>query len=185
MGDREELFRLILEKSLELKQVVLSSGKTSNYYIDCKLTTLRPDGAYHVASIFLDWILQTEARAVGGPVIGADPIVGAMAALSHQRGEPIHAFLVRKAAKEHGKRQKIEGVLIPGEPVVILDDVVTTGGSLLRAVDEVEKLNCPVVSVFTVVDRQEGARENLERRGLELKAIFTRDELLEAKRGTG
>lgn len=176
---RARLIEILRERSVRRQRVVLASGAESDFYVDARQTTLHPEGAALIAGLLLD-LLSPEVLAVGGPVTGADPIAGAVAAISWTRGRPIQGFMVRKEPKGHGLRQWIEGRggLPDGAPVAVVEDTTTTGGSLLTAIERVEEEGLRVVQCFTVVDRQEGASERLEARGLRLHALVTRDELL-------
>ena len=177
--DRETLKLILKENSILLGKFKLSSGKESNYYIDARLTTLHPEGVYLAGKIFLDEILKdSEIVAVGGPTMGADPIVGSILALSHQGSHSIRGFLVRKEEKQHGTGKLIEGNLMSGDKVAIVEDVATTGESILRAIDAVENGGATVEKVLVMVDREEGARKILEDIGYEFFSIFRVEELL-------
>ncbi|MDD5506481.1 MAG: orotate phosphoribosyltransferase, partial [Candidatus Omnitrophica bacterium] len=127
---KKRLFALLEKEALKKGKFVLSSGKTSNYYLDGRVITLTPEGAYLVAGIILELIKGRDIDAIGGPTLGADPIVGAVAALSHINNVPLKTFIVRKAAKEHGAKRQIEGPALGKEAkVLIVDDVATTGKS--------------------------------------------------------
>lgn len=176
---KEELRQLLRAKSLITGvERVLTSGRTSNYYIDAKMTTLDPQGARLVASLILDVLRAYEVDAIGGFTLGADPIVAAVAAVSAETDRPLPAFIVRKEPKKHGERKMIEGPFKKGWRVCIVDDVVTTGGSTLKACEAVEEEGGVVVLTLAIVDRQEGGRENLEARGYQFVSLLTRDELL-------
>lgn len=172
----EKLRSVLLRDAVSFGQVPLSSGKISSYYIDGKMVTLSPEGAYLVASLMLDKI-GTDADAVGGLTIGADPIVGAIAAVSHLQGRPISTFIVRKEPKKHGKMKWIEGPVREGDRVVIVDDVITTGTSLKKAIEAAEKAGCKVVKVIALVDREEGGREALTQMGYVFDTLFTTADL--------
>ena len=159
----------------------LSSGRESEYYIDCKLTTLDPEGAVLTGYTVFEFLRanQIRAEAIGGMSIGADPIVTAVAVVSGLEGNPLPAFIVRKEAKAHGLKKQVEGMeLTPGKRVVIVDDVCTTGDSTLEAVQAVEQAGLKVVAVVSLVDREEGGSELL-RQKYEYYSIFTAKELLE------
>lgn len=160
---KEELLKAIKEKALQKgSQRTLASGKTSTFYIDGKQVTLDPQGLLLVGKAILAVLAGTKVDAVGGPTLGADPIAAAVSLLSSQTGHPIRAFIVRKEAKKHGMQKMIEGPAIqPGDHVVMVEDVITTGGSVLAAIKEVEKLEAKVVRVICLVDRNEGATELL------------------------
>jgi len=177
--ERDRLKLLLKENSILVGKFKLSSGKESNYYIDARLTTLHPEGVYLAGKIFLDVISRdSEIQAVGGPTMGADPIVGSILAQSYQKGCPLRGFLVRKEEKQHGTGKLIEGNLRSGDKVAIVEDVATTGGSILKAIDAVEGAGAVVRKVLVIVDREEGARRTLEDRGYEFFSIFTIGELL-------
>jgi len=172
---RSRLLELI-KKSLSKEPVVLSSGRKSTFYIDGKKITLSAEGANLTAKMVLKY-LDKDIDSIGGLTMGADPIVGAVAAISFETGKPIDAFIVRKEPKKHGLMKQIEGPLKENSRVAIIDDVTTTGDSLLKAIDAVESLKCKVVKVITLVDRLEGAKEALEKRGYRLEPIFTKHDL--------
>lgn len=167
------------KEALKEGRFILSSGKVSNYYLDGRIITLTPEGAFLVASIILELVRNTKIDAVGGPTLGADPISGAVAALSHINKVPLKTFIVRKAAKEHGTKQLIEGPNLPsGSRVILLDDVATTGKSLIEAKQVLDKAGIIADAAIVIVDRLEGAGDNLAQAGLKLDPIFTIKELL-------
>ena len=176
-GDiREELLTLVKEKAVRKGEHTLSSGKKSSFYIDGKQVTLDPQGILVLGKVLLGMLHGTQVTAVGGPTLGADPIAAAVALLSSQTGKPLKAFIVRKEEKKHGTQKRIEGPeLGAGERVVVVEDVITTGNSVLEAIREVEKLKCRVVKVICLVDREEGAKETL--RDYNFSPIFTKTEL--------
>lgn len=170
---KNRLLALLKEKALKTGKFVLSSGKTSNYYLDGRVITLTPEGAYLVAVIILELIKDKNIDAVGGPTLGADPIVGAVAALSHIKKIPLKTFIVRKAVKEHGAVRQIEGpALNAGEKVLLVDDVATTGKALIEAKEALDKIGIKADTALVIVDRQEGAEKNLAECGLKLDSIF-------------
>jgi orotate phosphoribosyltransferase len=150
---------------------ILSSGKKSNYYIDCRKITLHPEGSRLIAKIILEKIKGLKVDAIGGLTLGADPITSSVVAISDLPG-----FIVRKKEKEHGTKQKIEGHLQPGWNVVIVEDVSTTGASALQAIEAVEAAGAKVVKVISVVDREEGAAEGLK--NYDFDPIFKKSGLL-------
>jgi orotate phosphoribosyltransferase len=159
---RQELLRLLANKSFRLGEFKLSSGGTSAYYIDCRATTLDAKGARLTGEVFSHEIRQRgwKAQAIGGLTMGADPIVTAVAVIS---GE-LHGFLVRKAEKEHGTGQRIEGFRQKGAPVVIVDDVCTTGASTVQAIEAAREFGFEVIGVMCLVEREEaGGRPNVEK----------------------
>ena len=160
---KEELLIFLKEKAIMRGERTLASGKKSTFYIDGKQVTLDPQGILLTGKVILSMIYGLHADAVGGPTLGADPIAAAVALLSGQTGRPLKAFIVRKEAKEHGMQKMIEGpTLKAGDRVIMLEDVITTGGSVLKAIREVEKLGAKVVKVVCLVDRNEGAKEILD-----------------------
>lgn len=176
---KEELIKIIKEKSLITGvERVLASGRTSTYYIDAKMTTLDPKGANVVARLILEVLKDYDLDAIGGFTLGADPIVSAVAVLSTETARPLPAFIVRKEPKKHGERKMIEGPFEKGWKVCVVDDVVTTAGSTLKACQAVEEEGGKVVLTLAIVDRQEGGRENLEAKGYKFVSLLTRTELL-------
>ena len=181
---RRELLELLHRKSVFRGEFTLVSGAKSNYYVDCKLTTLDARGACLVGEL-MHGLIQQEARArgvrinaVGGLTMGADPIALSVAMRSCSTGEPLHAFSVRKAAKAHGQAKLVEGNFKKGDTVVVIDDVVTRGESTIKAIQAVEQEGGKVVFVAVLVDRQEGGRQNIEALGHKVVALFNRKELL-------
>jgi len=182
---RKRLQQIILERSFKLGEFTLSSGKKSDYYVDCRTTTLHPEGALLVGRLLLPLALEFGADSVGGLTLGADPVVAAVISESARQGTPLRGFIVRKKAKEHGRGRGIEGNLEEGDRAVIVEDVVTTGGSALKAVEAAREAGAEVAAVVAIVDREEGGREAIEREGLEVRALFTASELKsEAKRAS-
>jgi orotate phosphoribosyltransferase len=177
---RTQLKELLRRKSIVRGNFTLASGKSSTYYIDCKLTTLDPQGAVLVGHSVLDRLEaeNIQADAIGGPPIGAHPIVTAVAAISHLRGTPLPAFLIRKEAKSHGLEKQIEGPVKPGARVVIIDDVCTSGGSTMQTLDAVAAAGFEIVAVMSLVDREQGGSEKLRQR-YRYFPIFTAKEILE------
>jgi len=182
MNERQRLKEILLEKSYRQGSFTLTSGKTSDFYIDGKQTTLSAEGAYLCGKLILDIILkqQEPIEAVGGMTLGADPLVTAVSMVSFLEKHPIPAFIVRKEAKGHGTGNYIEGLknMPAGCRVALLEDVVTTGGTLLKVIERVESQGFKVGLVITVVERQEGGVKTLADAGYALESIFTREELL-------
>ena len=177
MNKKTRLLQLLAELSYENRQVTLTSGKTSSYYVDGKQTTLHNEGSFLTGSLTLDLIrsAETPIRAVGGLSMGADPIATAVSLLSWFSGPPVHAFYIRKEPKGHGKNLWIEGNknLNEGDAVAIVEDVVTTGGSLLKAIERAQAYGLQVKQVITLLDRLEGGAEMLAEKGFKLQALFT------------
>jgi orotate phosphoribosyltransferase len=180
MTTRNELMAHVLEHSLRTGNFTLASGKTSNYYINGKMTTLDSRGAYLIGRVFLAMIRDDVPDAVGGLTLGADPIVGSMIALAGIEDLDLKGFIVRKKSKDHGTKSLIEGPVKEGNKVVVIEDTVTTGGSALEAIEAIEAAGCVVKKVIAVVDREEGGKENLLEKGYRLESIFTAKELLAA-----
>jgi orotate phosphoribosyltransferase len=170
---RKRFFALLQEEALKKGDFTLSSGKKSGYYLDGRVIPLTPEGAFLTAGIFLEMLKDALPDAVGGPTLGADPIAGALACLSHLRGTPVKTFIVRKASKGHGMQRQIEGPSIArGAEVVLVDDVATTGGALIEAKTALDNAGITVSRALVIVDRQENAESNLAASGLKLESIF-------------
>lgn len=172
--DWEALRSLVQKRSFEFGDFVLTSGKRSSYYFDGKQVTLCPEGAWLLARIILHKIKGLGVDAVGGITIGADPIVGALAAVSYFYGHrDLKLFIVRKTPKTHGKGRAIEGpALLPGDRAVVVDDVITTGGSIIEAIEAVRGAGCQVVKVIALVDRREGGTERIAAMGIDVDPVF-------------
>lgn len=173
--DRARLIEVLRRDALKTGTFTLASGRTSHYYVDGRLVTLSAEGASLVGAGVLEIMSELDdIAAVGGLTMGADPIVGAALALASEWGRPhLRGFLVRKEAKAHGTGRRVEGPLGTGMRVVIVDDVATTGGSSIQAVEAVEALGCEVAAVVVVLDRLEGAAEEFGGRGLPFRALAT------------
>jgi orotate phosphoribosyltransferase len=179
-GDRERFLAILKEKSYERRKVVLSSGQESDFYIDCKQATLDAEGAVLTGRILCEMLAKDGMpEAVGGITLGADPIVTAVSLTSALRGTPIPAFIIRKEPKKHGTAQWVEGSknLKPGMRVAIVEDVVTTGASTLRAIERAEEVGLLVVRVLCIVDRNEGGAEFLSEKGYRLEPMFRKEDV--------
>jgi orotate phosphoribosyltransferase len=174
---KSRLLELIKEKALFLGNRRLSSGKMSNHYIDGKLITCDPEGIYLTGKIILSMLGEEKIDAIGGMTIGADPIVSAVSLLSYLENRPVKAFIVRSAQKEHGMGKLVEGHLQKGWSVVVVEDVITTGGSTLKAIRAAEESGAVVKKVVAVVDRLEGAEESLAEKNIPLLSIFNINDL--------
>jgi len=162
-------------------EFVLASGKKSDFYINGKTTTLRPEARNLAARILLGAMREANPQRVGGLTLGADALVGAIVALSYDAGTPYEGFIVRKEEKGHGTAQWIEGPeILAGQRVAVIEDVVTTGGSALKAVARVREAQpaCEIVGVYALVDRLDGGRAALAKEKLDLFSIFTKDDLV-------
>ena len=175
MYEKDTLIALIRHNALKFGQFTLASGKKATYYLDGKQVTLDPHGARLVAEGILDLLAGNGAMpaAVGGMSIGADPITAAVITMSAVRGTPLCGFMVRKEPKGHGTNQYIEGPVRPGSDVVIVEDVVTTGGSSLIAIRHCETFGLRVVRVVAVVDRMEGGAEAFAARGIAFSSLLS------------
>jgi orotate phosphoribosyltransferase len=173
--DGEALRRLLLERSVRRGDFLLSSGQRSSYYIDCRLTTMSAEGMVLIGRMGWEAIRRMgwRPRAVGGLTMGADPVAYAIAAASRGTELEVDGFSVRKEAKGHGAGKLIEGNFRAGDPVVVIEDVITTGGSADKAVKAVRAARGEVLGVLAVVDREEGGREALEGQGVKVVALTT------------
>ena len=179
--DRERLVELLRERSFERKRVVLASGKESDFFIDCKQTILTAEGHALVGKLLFDALSTLpKCEGVAGVELGGCPLASAVSLTSFQRGAPIPALYVRKEAKDHGSKRLVEGdrALRPGMPIVLLEDVITTGGSTLKAVEKLTAAGAIVVGVVALVDRLEGGREAIEAAGIPVTSITTRHDFI-------
>ncbi|MFW6172058.1 MAG: orotate phosphoribosyltransferase [Planctomycetota bacterium] len=173
MYDRDALIELIRDKALKMGRFTLASGKEASFYLDCRQITLDGRGANLVAEGFLELMGASLPDAVGGMAIGADPITAAIITVAAQRGLALSGFIVRKEAKTHGRGRGVEGPVHPGQDAVVVEDVVTTGGSALKAIEQVEQFGLNVRGVIAIVDRLEGGRGAFEEHGYALRTLFT------------
>jgi len=164
-------------------EFVLSSGVTSNYYIDVRKTSLHPQGLQWISRLFWELLEPEGITAIGGLTMGADPLVAGLMLHSVQAGHPLDGFLVRRSAKDHGTRGQVEGNLAGHKRVAILDDVITSGESALVAAEAAESYKAQVVRIVTVVDRNQGATQIFQQRGYPFTALFTVNDLMPAERG--
>jgi len=181
-SDKSRLLDLLRQLSFERRKVILASGKESDFYVDCKRTALTAEGHVLVGRCLFALLREIKplVRGVGGLTLGADPIASAVALTSFLEGEPVDAFIVRKEPKGHGTGQWIEGrkTIPDGSRVVVLEDVVTTGGSALKAIERCRAENLVPVACLALVDRLEGGREAIEAAGVPLTALFTRKDFI-------
>jgi orotate phosphoribosyltransferase len=177
MDKRQRLFELLSERSFERRRVTLASGRQSDFFIDCKQTMLTAEGHVLAGELMFELLDGLPAcRAVAGVELGGCPLASAVSLVSFQRARPLDAFYVRKAQKDHGTARLVEGdkSLRPGLPVVLLEDVVTTGGSSLKAVDVLRRAGAEVVGIAALVDRKEGGAENLQQANIPMVSLFTK-----------
>ncbi len=177
---KQRLALLLLEKSYKEGDFTLASGKKSEYYFDCRQTALHPEGAWLIGSLFFDMIKDLPIVGVGGMTLGSDPLITATSVISWEKGRPLNGFIVRKESKGHGTNQYVEGLanFSKGDKVVLLEDVVTTGGSILTACERAEAVGLEIVQICSVLDREEGGREKLQQAGYSLASLFNRKELV-------
>ncbi len=176
--DRSRLLEILIKEAYFKEKIILSSGKESDYYIDARRVTLSAEGVYLIAKLILDHVKDDNVDAIGGPTLGADPMVGAVGSLSFQNQRPVQTFIIRKAPKAHGKQQQIEGPSISSDQrIVIIDDVATTGKAFLESLDVLDKMGIKPLKAICIVDRNEGAKEALAARGCELVSLFDISEI--------
>ncbi len=185
---KQRLIDIILEKSFKYSEdppFTLASGRQSPYYFNCKPTTLNPEGMNLIGSLLVELLADADVTAAGGLTLGADPLAAALAVISYQRGKPVKAFIVRKDVKGHGTRSALEGDVEAGERVVILDDVITTGGSTITAIERAREAGLIVDRVIALIDREEGGRANIEAHVPRVDAVLTRTEIMKRYAGKG
>jgi orotate phosphoribosyltransferase len=177
---KQELLDLIRERSVRFGDFTLTSGKKSHYYVDARLTTLDPKGAYLIGNIVLDRIEESNLRpdCVGGLSLGADPISTAVSLVSFTRDQPLRALMIRKETKKHGMGKRVEGNLEPGDSVLIVEDVISTGGSTLIAIKAIEDEGAKVPLIIALVDRLMGGKETIESEGYTVDVLFSIKEIL-------
>lgn len=178
---KKRLAKILIERSYREGDFTLASGRKSDYYFDCRQTALHPEGSWLIGTLFNELLADMDIKGIGGMTLGADPLISATTVISHEKGRPLAGLIVRKESKGHGTNQYVEGLsnFKPDDPVAMVEDVVTTGGSLLKACERVKDAGLNVVAVCTVLDRGEGGREAIEAAGYQLRALFTRPELVE------
>lgn len=179
---KQELIEIICRKSFKYSEepvFKLVSGKMSRFYVNCKPTTLSPRGMFLAGHLMFKQIEDSAAEGIGGLTFGADPIAFATAFVSELKGKPINAFSIRKTRKDHGIIRWLEGDVKPGQQVVVIDDVATTGGSTIKAIERARSEGLDVIKAIILVDRQEGGLENIRQHVKDVSAIITRDELME------
>jgi len=178
---KQRLAEIVIEKSFKYRDdppFTLASGRKSNYYFNCKPTTLDPEGMNLIGTLLFQMLSDSTATAAGGLTLGADPLANALSVISFQKGRPIKSFIVRKDIKDHGTKSAIEGNVMPGEKVVIIDDVITTGGSTITAIEHARKAGLIIDRVITLIDREEGGRENILQHVGFVQSVFTRTEIM-------
>jgi orotate phosphoribosyltransferase len=184
-SDRDKLFTLLFQRSFRYSEeptFKLTSGQMSSFYIDCKKVSLDPEGAFLIGQQIFDRIQQLPVDGVGGMTLGADPIATAVSIVSLLKNKPIPAFIVRKEPKGHGSEQQIEGDLKSGARLVVVEDVVTTGGSTLRTLEVLRKAGHTILKVIALIDRKEGGRERITGEGAGFESLFTIDDFVREAR---
>ena len=180
---KDRLMEIILEKSFQYSEepiFKLVSGGVSNFYFNCKPTMLDPEGKELIGRLIFSTIRDLEVAGIGGLELGSVPISSAVSLISQLEGQPIKEFIVRKEKKEHGIPAKVEGECVVGEKVVVVDDVITTGGSTIKAIEAVQKLGLEVSKVVVLVDREEmNGRQNIEKLCPEVETLIRRTEVME------
>ncbi|MCC6901152.1 MAG: orotate phosphoribosyltransferase [Polyangiaceae bacterium] len=180
-GRRQRLVALLRERSFERKRVILASGRESDFFIDCKQSVLTAEGHALAGELMFDALSEIPAcDAVGGVELGGCPLASAVSLVSFQRGRPLPALYVRKARKDHGSAKLVEGdkALRPGLRVALLEDVITTGGSSLKAVEALKLAGADVVGILALVDREEGGAETIGQAGLPLFSLTRRSDFM-------
>src|SRR5438876_7803028 len=172
---KQKLLSIIIRRSLLRGEFRLTSGRSSNFFIDLKKTMFDPEGALLLADLLFEMIRAEEVDCIGGMETGAIPLVAALCLRSWPE-KPIKGFFIRKEAKGHGTDQRVDGLLDPGSRVILFEDVTTTGGSALRAAEEARRHQCTILKVITVVDRLEGAAANFRKSGIPFEALFIRSD---------
>ncbi len=182
MTDYSELITLLAERSARCGRFKLASGKESDFYVDARLTTMSPEGLALIGPLALSTLRKTgwEVDAVGGLTLGADPISYAISYASATSDHPLRAFTVRKEAKGHGTGKLLEGPVGEGDRVAIIEDVVTTGGSALRAIEVIRNAKASVAGVLALVDREEGGRQAIEQTGVNVVSLVTASQIIAA-----
>ncbi|CAK7002193.1 MAG: Orotate phosphoribosyltransferase [Desulfovibrio sp.] len=181
---KKRLAQILVERSYMEGDFTLASGKKSDYYFDCRQTSLHPEGAWLIGSLFNEMLHDLPVKAVAGMTMGADPLISSTSVVSHLCGRPLAGLIVRKAVKDHGTGRYIEGLanVEKGDTVAMLEDVVSTGGSVLQACERVRDAGLDIAAICCVLDRGEGGREKLQEAGYVVRAIFTRPELVSLAR---
>lgn len=176
---RKTLLALLKKDAFFKKKIKLSSGKISNYYVDVRKVSLNPEGIYLISHLIFKLIKNDKINAIGGPTLGADPIVSGVSFLAYKNKKKLKGFLIRKNPKKHGRQKLIEGQeLKKGDKVILFDDVATSGSSIIRSIEVLRKEKIKVLKAVTVIDREEGAKENLAKFNCPLESLFTKSDFL-------
>ncbi|MBF0619042.1 MAG: orotate phosphoribosyltransferase [Candidatus Omnitrophica bacterium] len=176
---KKRLFEILKTQAFFKGDFTLSSGKKSNYYLDARLVTLSPEGAFLCGKLILDLVQDKKPTAIGGPTLGADPMVGAVGTVSFLEKRPVKTFIIRKEPKGHGKGRMVEGPeLKADDTIVVIDDVATTGKAFIHSIDALAADGLKPAVCVCIIDRQDGAKEALATRGVEFRSLFTAKEFL-------
>ncbi len=172
--DKKQLLEILIRDAFFKEKVILSSGKSSDFYIDARRVTLSAQGCFLCAKMILELLKNEKVGAIGGPTLGADPLLGAIGVLSFQAKTPVNTFIIRKAPKPYGKQQQIEGPLLDVKSnIVLIDDVATTGKAFVQSLEVLKQMGINARKAICIVDRGEGAREAIAQYGCELVSLFT------------
>lgn len=180
-SQRIELIQMLARESYFERELTLSSGRASNYYIDCKRTLYLPEGAYLAGEAVLELVVSAGVEQVGGMAAGALPVTDAAIAAAFRHGVALRGFFVRKETKPHGLQQLVEGAFMKGLRTAVIDDTITTGGSSLQAVAAIRAAGAEVTHAFALVERGEGAADAFARAGLQYRYVFTAEEIRAAR----
>lgn len=177
---KKRLAEILFQKSYKQGDFTLTSGAKSDYYFDCRTSALDPEGAWLIGTLFYNLLLPYNVKGVGGLTMGADPLVSATSIISFQNKNPIYGLLVRKEEKKHGTKQFVEGLdnTQKNDAIAVLEDVVSSGGSLLKACKRIQDAKLKVVTVCAILDREQGGKELLKKEGFNLISLYTKQELL-------
>lgn len=184
---KDRLIALLLEKSFKYSDepvFKLASGKMSNYYIDCRKTTHACEGKYLIGSIMFDMIKDLDVQAIGGLTMGADPVACAVSYAAFLNRKNVASFSIRKETKDHGMKKMVEGDVRQGDRVIVVDDVITTGGSTIKAIEAARAEGLDVVKVIALVDREEGGKEEIRKYVPDVEAVCTKTELIQKLKST-
>ncbi|MBI3469156.1 MAG: orotate phosphoribosyltransferase [Planctomycetes bacterium] len=182
--NRGRLLHLIRTRAYRAGEVTLASGRTSDFYIDGKMIEISPEGAYLIGEVLHEQIRGMNAVAVGGLAVGAVPLVASIVISAYHHGSGIEGFFVRDEAKSHGTMKVIEGYLPnPGDRIVVIDDVITSGKSVMKAIEAVKARGAEIAGVLAIVDRDAGARQFFESQGYRYESVFTKQDVLEGMPG--
>jgi orotate phosphoribosyltransferase len=175
---RERLLALIRDRALLKEKVKLSSGQESNFYLDMKMIELFPEGSFLIGEVMFNLLEELDIAAIGGLAVGAVPMVTSIVECCYRKEKEIEGFFVRDEIKKHGTMKRIEGNFSDGARVVLVDDVVTTGRSIDKAIDAVTERGAEIVAIFSIVDRDAGAKEHFAEKGIEYRSVFTKSDVL-------